>query len=62
MTKTSKILVIIAAWVIALLVFGMIDYYVISHYSHRWWLTLTNCVAGGLLYYWSVMFYKKEKK
>ena len=62
MTKTRKILVIIAVWVIALFIFGTLDYYLNSHYSHRWWMTVINCVAGIILYCWSIMFYRKEKK
>ena len=61
MTKTTKILIIIAVWVIVLAAFCVINFIVIDLFNtNPWWLSIVNTVAGAILYGWSVRFNKKE--
>ena len=61
MSKTVRILILVVIWVSLFLVLWAMNYYAYNHQFHKWWMTAIDVILAGVLFNWSVKFYKNKK-
>ena len=60
MPKTTKLLILIAIWLLLFFLLWAKNHYAVAHHFDKWWLYAIDIVLSALLFKWSIKFYKNK--